>query len=72
MKPLRLGVGCAGLLLSLTACGSDSTGPSTLDSNAALQSLALGIAGDAGTSNFDYASNISTNVLPAIAVYLEG
>jgi len=34
---------CTGLLLSLFACGSDSTGPSSLDSNAALQSLSLGL-----------------------------
>jgi len=34
--------GCAALLLSLAACGSDSTGPSTnLDAAAALQSLSL-------------------------------
>jgi hypothetical protein len=31
------------LLVSLSACGSDSTGPSKLDSSAALQSLALGM-----------------------------
>lgn len=34
---------CVGLLMSISACGSDSTGPSKLDSNAALQSLALGM-----------------------------
>ena len=38
----------AALLVSLAACGSDSTGPSTtLDATAALQSLALGIGTDA-------------------------
>ena len=31
------------LVISLSACGSDSTGPSKLDSSAALQSLALGM-----------------------------
>ncbi len=40
---------CVGLLISLSACGSDSTGPSNLDANAALQSLGLGI-GSAGVS----------------------
>ena len=39
---------CAALLLSLAACGSDSTGPSTLDATAAIQSLALGM-GTEGT-----------------------
>jgi len=33
---------CAGLIISISAC-SDSTGPSRLDPNAALQSLALGM-----------------------------
>jgi hypothetical protein len=42
--------GCAALLLSLAACGSDSTGPSTnLDAAGALQSLSLAIGTD-GTS----------------------
>lgn len=36
--------GCAALL-SLAACGSDSTGPSNLGSTAALQSLRLGLPG---------------------------
>jgi hypothetical protein len=45
----RITAACAALLLSLAACGSDSTGPSnTLDAAAALQSLALGIG--SGTS----------------------
>lgn len=34
---------CVGLVVSISACGSDSTGPSKLDSSAALQSLALGL-----------------------------
>jgi len=34
---------CIGLLISLSACGSDSTGPGKIDANAALQSLQLGI-----------------------------
>jgi len=37
-------VACAALL-SLTACGSDSTGPNKLDATAALQSLRLGLGG---------------------------
>jgi hypothetical protein len=32
-------------LLSLAACGSDSTGPNNLDANSALQSLRLGLGG---------------------------
>jgi hypothetical protein len=43
-KRSRFGVGaaCVGLLISISGCG-DSTGPSKLDRNAALQSLALGM-----------------------------
>jgi len=43
-KHSRFGVGavCAGLLISISGCG-DSTAPSKLDPNAALQSLALGM-----------------------------
>ena len=43
MSPAGLTASCAALLISLSACGSDSTGPSKLDSNSALQSLALGM-----------------------------
>jgi hypothetical protein len=48
----------AGLLLSLAACGSDSTGPpsTTLDATAALQSLALGIGTDASSGIYAPAS----------------
>ncbi|MDQ6769542.1 MAG: hypothetical protein M3Z54_06105 [Gemmatimonadota bacterium] len=42
---------CAALLLSLGACGSDSTGPAPLDPNAALQSLTLGISSVAGATS---------------------
>lgn len=35
---------CVGLLLSLTACGSDSTGPGKVSAEAALQSLQLGMS----------------------------
>lgn len=51
-------VACA-LLLPLAACGSDSTGPSTLDANAALQSLALGM-GTNGTSTIYGPSSLSS------------
>jgi hypothetical protein len=37
-------VACAALL-SLAACGTDSTGPNNLDANSALQSLRLGLGG---------------------------
>jgi hypothetical protein len=51
-------VACA-LLLSLAACGGDSTGLSTLDANAALQSLALGM-GTNGTSTIYGPSSLSS------------
>jgi len=51
--------GCAALLLFLAACGTDSTGPSTLDANAALQSLALGM-GTNGTSSVYGPSSLSS------------
>ena len=47
------------LLLSLAACGRDSTGPSTLDANAALQSLALGMGAN-GTSSIYGPSSLSS------------
>lgn len=37
-------IACAALL-SLAACGTDSTGPNNLDANSALQSLRLGLGG---------------------------
>jgi len=43
--------GCVVLLVSLSACGSDSTGPSKLDSSAALQSLALGMGSVLGVQS---------------------
>ena len=43
---------CAALLFSLSACGSDSTAPATVDANAAaLQSLAIGIGAMGGTTS---------------------
>ena len=42
-SPARVAAACLALLVSLSACGSDSTGPSKLDSSSALQSLALGM-----------------------------
>jgi hypothetical protein len=36
---------CVAVLLSMSACGGDSTGPSNLDSSAALASLRLGLGG---------------------------
>ena len=44
-SPARLAASCVALLISLSACGSDSTGPgqSNLDSSSALQSLAMGM-----------------------------
>jgi hypothetical protein len=41
-SPARVATSCLALLISLSACG-DSSGPSKLDSSAALQSLALGM-----------------------------
>ena len=42
-SPVRIATACVALLISLSACGSDSTGPSKLDPSAALNSLALGM-----------------------------
>ena len=51
---------CAALLLSLAACGSDSTGPSTtVDATAALNSLALGIGTDAASGIYSPESLVS-------------
>jgi hypothetical protein len=58
-------VACAALLLSLAACGSDSTGPSSgLDAAAALQSLALGMGTD-GTSSI-YGPSSLTSLAPQV------
>jgi hypothetical protein len=64
--------GCA-LLLSLAACGSDSTGPSTLDASAALQSLALGM-GTNGTSSVYGPSSLTglASQLDQINVTIDG
>jgi hypothetical protein len=42
-SPARITASCVAILIFLSACGSDSTGPSNLDSRSALQSLALGM-----------------------------
>lgn len=42
-SPARKAIACLALLVSLAACGSDSTGPSKLDPSSALQSLAMGM-----------------------------
>jgi len=54
---------CA-ILLSLAACGGDSTGPTTLDANAALQSLVLGM-GTNGTSSI-YGPSSLTSLAPQL------
>lgn len=54
---------CA-ILLSLAACGGDSTGPTSLDANAALQSLALGM-GTNGTSSI-YGPSSLTSLAPQL------
>lgn len=46
----RVTAACVGLIISISACG-DSTGPGELDSNAALQSLALGMGALAGVES---------------------
>jgi hypothetical protein len=45
MKPFKskISAGLAFALLAVTACGSDSTGPSNLDAESALKSLAIGL-----------------------------
>jgi hypothetical protein len=52
------------ILLSLAACGGDSTGPATLDANAALQSLVLGM-GTNGTSSI-YGPSSLTSLAPQL------
>ena len=42
-SPARIAAASVALAISLSACGSDSTGPSNLDANSALQSLVLGM-----------------------------
>ena len=42
-SPARIAAMSVALAISLSACGSDSTGPSNLDANGALQSLMLGM-----------------------------
>lgn len=42
-SPARIAAVSVALAISLSACGSDSTGPSNLDANSALQSLMLGM-----------------------------
>lgn len=46
----RVTAACVGLILSISACG-DSTGPGELDTNSALQSLALGMGALAGAES---------------------
>ncbi|HEV2017413.1 MAG TPA: hypothetical protein VGQ98_03795 [Gemmatimonadaceae bacterium] len=70
----RATAACAVLLLSLAACGSDSTGPSnTLDATAALQSLALGMGTD-GTSTVYGPSSLASlaSQLDQINVTIDG
>src|SRR2546423_4212595 len=64
---------CAALLVSLAACGSDSTGPSTLNATAALQSLALGM-GTEGTSTIYGPSSLASlaSQLDQINVTIDG
>jgi hypothetical protein len=64
----------AALLLSVAACGSDSTGPSTtLDATGALQSLGLGIGTD-GTSAFYGPSSLTSfaSQLDQVNVTIDG
>lgn len=60
---------CAALLLALAACGGDSTAPSTLDSNAALQSLTLGLNGlsDVGTASGALADPTFGGIAPLLS-----
>ena len=45
VRSLPVVAACVAVLLSMSACGGDSTGPSNLDSSAALASLRLGLGG---------------------------
>ncbi len=65
---------CVALLLSLAACGSDSTGPGTsLDAASALKSLALGM-GTGGTSTIYGPSSLASlaSQLDQINVTIDG
>ncbi|MGH7605203.1 MAG: hypothetical protein ACRENK_14570 [Gemmatimonadaceae bacterium] len=46
----------AAVILSLAACGSDSTGPGNLDAHSAVQSLSIGLAGLSGIQSPDAAT----------------
>lgn len=61
------------LLLSLAGCGSDSTGPSSLDATAALRSLALGM-GTNGTSSIYGPSSLTelASQLDKINITIDG
>jgi hypothetical protein len=70
----RTTAACAALLLSLAACGGDSTGPGTsLDPNAALQSLALAMSTDGTSSVYGPSSFASlASQLDRINVTIDG
>jgi hypothetical protein len=50
----------AAVILSLAACGSDSTGPGNLDSHSALQSLSVGLGGLLEVGSPDAASFVTS------------
>ena len=65
---------CAALLLSVAACGSDSTGPSnTLDAAGALKSLTMGIGGEGANAVYGPASLASlASQLDQVNVTIDG
>jgi hypothetical protein len=63
--------GCVGLLISLSACGSDSTGPGNLDPNAALQSLQLGLGSVLVTSPVTISADVRSTELASLLDHVD-
>jgi hypothetical protein len=77
MKNFSIASLCAALVLSLAACGSDSTGPSNFDPGAALQSLSLGLTNlseiqSPGATTFVGALNVMEPLLGQVNVAIDG
>jgi len=75
IHPASAFLACA--TFSLTACGSDSTAPGTLDSSAALQSLAIGLnqlgsGGSPATSEASVAFSAIAPLLDQVNVTIDG
>jgi hypothetical protein len=64
----RVAVAYVAITLTMTACGGDSTGPSTLDARAALQSLSLGLGalGEAGPGDAETLNSSFDAIVPVL------